>query len=46
MVDYSWPGDQPMSRVLISFRNGKVSEKMQIGLQLAPWPLRGGVVAH
>ena len=33
MVDYSWPGDQPMSRVLISFRNGKVSEKLQMGLE-------------
>ncbi len=39
MVDYSWPGDRPMSRVLISFRHGAVSEKMQIGLPPAPWPM-------
>ena len=32
MVDYSWPGELPLSRVLISFRQGKVSEKMQMGI--------------
>jgi len=40
MVDYSWPGDQPLSRVLISFRHGKVSEKMMGGLRRTPWPMR------
>ncbi len=41
MVDYSWPGDRPLSRVLISFRNGKVSEKLTIGLPPPPpWQMR------
>jgi len=40
MVDYSWPGDQPLARVLISFRQGKVSEKLQMGIPTPPpYPL-------
>ncbi len=43
MVDYSWPGEQPLSRVLISFRQGKVSEKMQMGIPPPlPMPMRQG----
>ncbi len=36
MVDYSWPGNQPLSRVLISFRQGKVSEKFMLGWRPLP----------
>jgi hypothetical protein len=40
MVDYSWPGNQPLSRVLISFRQGKVSEKFMLGWQPLPGHLQ------
>ena len=40
MVDYSWPGEQKLSRVLVSFRQGKVSEKLMLGWNPVPGEMR------